>query len=124
MTTSIPGDALFVNPGGVFSTGNPAFILTATTTGTAHTLHTAIAGTDDVDLVSLWVFNNTGVNDSITLEVGGVTVGPVTVMRSSLPALVLAKIPMSNGITLKAFAGTTATVGVLISTTRIVAQAV
>lgn len=123
MSNPIPGDAIFRNPGGVFSTGNPAFVLTATTTGAAHTLHTAVTGTTDVDMVTLWAFNNTSADDEVTLEVGGVTVGPITVMRNSLPAMVLARIPMSNAITLKAFAGTTATVGVLISVTRLIDQA-
>jgi len=112
-----------MNPGGVFSAGNPAFILTATTSGTAHTLHTAVTGTASVDLVTLWVYNNTAVNDSITLLIGAVQIGPITVNRSSLPAMVLARVPISNGVILKAFALTTATVGVIISTTRLVDQA-
>lgn len=122
MSTPISGDAVFQNPGGVFSSGNPAFILTATATGAAHTLHTAVAGTSSVDLVSLWVYNNSALNVNITLEVGGVDC-IFTVMRNSLPALALAKIPMSNGITLKAFAATTAVIGVFISTTQLIDQA-
>ena len=122
MSTPISGDAIFRNPGGAFSPGNPAFVLTGITTGAAHTLHTAVAGTDSVDLVSLWVYNNSALNVNITLEIGGVDC-IFAVMRNSLPALALAKIPMNNGITLKAFAATTAVVGVMISTTRLIDQA-
>jgi len=123
MVNPIPGDAVFQNPGGVFSTGNPAFLITATTSGGAHTLHTAVTGTEDVDLVTLWAQNTTGTNDTITLEVGGVTVGAITVARNANPQLVLNRVPMSNGITLKAYAGTTSVIVAMISVTQLVGQA-
>jgi len=123
MTDPIPGDAIFQNPGGVFSAGNPAFIITAISSGTAHTLHTAVTGTDDLDLVTVWVYNTTSTNYTLTVEVGGVQMGPITVMRNALPAIIFARMPMNNGTTLKAYADTTAVLGVCISTTRVVNQA-
>jgi len=124
MSGEIPGDALFVNPGGVFSAGNPGFLITATASGSAHTLHTAVTGTDDVDLVTLWAWTVSGANQTMTLEVGGVTIGPFAVFRNAMPTLVFARLPMNNGITLKAFAGAASVVGVFVSTTRLIKQTV
>lgn len=118
MTSTVPKDATLVNPASPFSAGNPAFLVTATTTGAAHTLHTAVAGTDDVDAVHLWAQNIDGSSAvALTLEVGGVSL-TVSVQRQATPLKVLDGIPINSANTVKAYAGLASKIVVLLKVIR------
>lgn len=104
MTSLIPGDPSFQFPSGS-SGGSSHLEVTATSSGTAQTYHTAVTGTDDVDYVTVWAANIDGAtNYNLTLELDGQTYGPFTIPRLSVGVKVLDGVPMNNATTVKAFA--------------------
>ena len=93
------------------STNGRAIPVAATATpGT--TIHTAVAGTSDIDEIYLWVSNVTGSAATLTLEYGGVTdpgdhlVKAYSIAANSLPVLIADGLPLQNGLLVRAFSGT------------------
>ena len=78
-------------------------------TATAGTLlHTAIAGTANIDEVFVWAFNSDTVARKLTVEFGGVAV-PDDLIEVSIPAesgltLVVPGLPLQNSLVVRAFA--------------------
>jgi len=96
------------------STNGKGVLIAATATpGTL--VHTAVAGTTDIDLVHLWASNSSVSAANITIEYGeatasaninsGTTVG-------AAPQKILDGIPLQNGLTIKVFASTTNVINV------------
>jgi len=100
MTTFLP-----VIPSG--STNGKQIKIAATSTpGT--TLHTAVAGTNDMDEVWIWVTNNHTAAVDLTIEWGGTT-SPDNLTILSIPSktgdyLVKAGVRINNSLVIKAFA--------------------
>lgn len=92
------------------STNGLAVKVTGTGTGSSVTVHTAISGTTSYDLVTLWAQNNDadGETRTLTVEFGGTTdpdnliVVPVPCKVG--PVLVCTRLPLRNGLAVKAFA--------------------
>ena len=104
MTSLIPGDPSFQFPSGCAS-GLPSLLITATSSGTAQTFHTAVTGTDDVDFVTIWAANVDGsANYNITLEIDAQQYGPFQVSRLSAPFKLLDGVPMNNAKVVTAYA--------------------
>ncbi len=99
MASQIPGDVTFSFLSGA-SGGNPAVSVSAT--GSPGTLvHTAVSGTDDLDLIELTLFNtDTSANVTATVEVGSTQIAQ-TVTRGS--SLTLPLVAANNGVVLRAF---------------------
>lgn len=92
------------------STNGKAIKVAATSTpGT--TIHTAVSGTTDLDLVTLYAYNHHTANVALTLEWGGTSspddIVQVTVPYKAGPILLCEKRPLQNGLAIAAFAGTT-----------------
>ena len=81
------------------------------TTATAGTLiHTAVAGTSDIDEVYLYAVNSSTSAVKLTIEFGGVT-SPDDLIEQTIPAesgleLIVPGLPLQNGLVVRAFAGT------------------
>lgn len=104
MSSLIPGDPSFQFPSGCAS-GVPTLLLTATSSGTAQTLHTAASGTDDVDFLTVWAANVDGsANYNVTLEIDGQQYGPFQVSRLSAPFKLLDGVPLNNSKVVAAYA--------------------
>jgi len=118
---AVPGVAKFRQSSTPFAAGNYAYLITATSSGAAHTLYTAASSGTDLDYVQVWVKNNDAATRyDLTLEVGGVTVGPISVGASGFPALVFPfRQPLENGNTIKAYASGASKLVVGLSVTRI-----
>lgn len=92
------------------STNGLAVKVTGTGTVSSVTVHTAISGTTSYDLVTLWAQNNDadGETRTLTVEFGGTTdpdnliVVPVPCKVG--PVLVCTRLPLRNGLAVKAFA--------------------
>ena len=80
----------------------------AATAGT--TIHTAVAGTSNIDQIYLYAVNTSGVDKKLTLEWGEATApdGNIEVTISAEAGLVLVApgLPLQNGLVVKAFAAT------------------
>lgn len=92
------------------STDGKGILVTATAIGSGTTIHTAVSGTDDFDVVSLFAYNSDA--SAIELSIGwGGTTDPDNVIKQTLPAksgltLVIADLPIQNSAVIKAAAGT------------------
>lgn len=118
--SSIPKDATIVNLGGAFSSGNPALLVTATSSGGAHTLHTATSGTDDADVLHLWASNvDASAAVVLSIEIGAVTM-QVSVQRLAAPIKVLDGIALNNGIVVKAYAASASDIVLMAKVIRMV----
>jgi hypothetical protein len=91
------------------STQGKGIKVTGTGTGSSVTIHTAVTGTTDIDLVSLWAVNQDadGETRTLTLEWGGTT-DPDNLITVSIPAkagpvFVCDRLPLHNGLVIKAF---------------------
>lgn len=71
------------------------------------TIHTAVAGTDDIDEVWLYATNTHTGSVSLTLEWGGATAPDLHMKATINPdetVLVAPGLPLQNGLVIKAFA--------------------
>ena len=89
------------------STNGKAIKVAATATA-GTTIHTAVAGTTDIDQVYLYAMNTDGTDRKLTLEWGGTT-APDDLIEVTIPAesgltLVAPGLPLQNGLIVKAFA--------------------
>ena len=89
--------------------GNP-LLVTATTTGGAQTLDTAVSGTTDSDFYHVWA-NNTDTSDrDVYFLLGGTTApddlvaGPYTLPAKGGLNIVIDGLPVNNGLVLKVYA--------------------
>ena len=82
--------------------------VTSTTTGGANTVHTAVAGTSNIDFIDVYATNNSASSVDISLGWGGVTVdetlGPVSIAANAGPVKIADKFPLQNGLVLSAWA--------------------
>lgn len=92
------------------STDGKGIKVTGIISANAVTVHTAVSGTTDYDLVTLWAQNNDADNETrtLTLEVGGTT-DPDNLIVLPIPAkvglvLVCDQLPLHNGAVIEAFA--------------------
>lgn len=118
--TQLPGDGLIVVSSSPFTSGEFCFTLTATTTGTAHTLCTAVSGTDDFDALFLTAQNTSASAVLVTIEVGATApASVVSVPAQSSPIYLLPQgFPVNNGITVNAFAASASDVIVTLKRVR------
>ena len=104
------------------STNGLATLVAATSTlGT--TLHTCVSGTDDMDEVYVWAYNDHTADVLLTIEWGGVTT-PKDTIRYTVPFddglhLIIPGIRMQNGKVVTAFAGTTNVITCLVNINRL-----
>lgn len=90
--------------------GEPIPVAATATPGTL--LHTVAAGSTGCDQVWLWASNVTGANATLTIQWGGVAdpsdhlCKAVTLPPNSVPHLICAGVPLSNGKEIRAFSGT------------------
>jgi hypothetical protein len=87
--------------------GLPIKVHATATVGT--TIHTAVAGTNDFDFVTLWAHNNntSGTTRTLTLEFGGVSTDDnifIPIPAKVGPILVLDRFPLRNSLVIGAFA--------------------
>ena len=78
---------------------------------TSTTVHTAVAGTSDIDEIWLYAVNSSGSDVKLTVEWGGTTDPDdhieVTITAEAGLTLVAPGIPLQNGLIVKAKGGTT-----------------
>tara|TARA_R100000458_G_scaffold57221_1_gene63099 strand:+ start:872 stop:1225 length:354 start_codon:yes stop_codon:yes gene_type:complete len=81
------------------------------TTATGDAIHTAVAGTTDIDEVWLWAHNSSTAGVKLTLEWGGVTAVDNTIEVTLPPEEGLMQIApgllLRNGLHIKAYAAST-----------------
>lgn len=104
--------------------GRMVKIVAVATAGTA--LHTAIAGTDDMDEVTIYAVNSDTSDVKLTIEYGGVA-SPDDLIEFTVPAedgmhLILPAARMNNGLAIAAFAGSANVVMCLVTVNRIYAN--
>ena len=86
--------------------------VSGTATGSANTIHTAIAGSTAFDEIYLWVANTSASAATLTLEWGSVTdpdghiCKAVSIPANSPPIPIVAGCVLNNAKVVKAFAGT------------------
>lgn len=86
--------------------GKPIKVAATATTGT--TIHTAIAGTSDMDEIFLYAFNSDSVSRTLTIEFGGTT-APDQNIVVDIPSkqglyCVVPGLKLQNGLAVTAFA--------------------
>jgi hypothetical protein len=92
------------------STDGKGVKVTGTATGTSVTVHTAAADANDLDLVTLFAQNNDvdGETRTLTLEWGGATdpdnLVIVDVPAKKGPVFICERLPIGNGLAIKAWA--------------------
>ena len=90
------------------STQGKPIKVTSTTTGAANTVHTAVAGTTNFDLIDIYATNNSASAVDINLGWGGVTVdetlGPISIAADAGPVKIADKFPLQNGLVVAAWA--------------------
>mgnify|MGYP003640795982 FL=1 len=90
------------------TTGKNIKVVPTATAGT--TIHTAVAGTSDMDEVWLYACNTDAADVKLTIEYGGVAspddLTEVTITAEAGWVLVCPGILLQNGLVIKAFAGT------------------
>ena len=83
---------------------------TSGNTDAGYLIHTAVAGTTDIDIVYLYAMNTDSSDRKLTIEWGGVTspddLIEVTIEAESGLKLVVPGLPLQNGLHIKAFAAT------------------
>jgi len=90
---------------GTDTTGVSQVEVTATVIGSANVVHTAPAGSDIADFVTLYAVNLDGAsNYNLTLAVGTELIGPLQINRLQVPVLVLSNYRMNNALELLAYA--------------------
>ena len=91
------------------STNGKPIKVTSTTTGAADTIHTAVAGTSNIDLIDVYATNNSAAAVDVSLGWGGVTadetIGPISIPADSGPVKIADKFMLQNGLIVKAWAG-------------------
>ena len=108
------------------STNGRAVLVVATATlGTI--LHTAVAGTTDMDEIYVWAYNDHTANVLLTIEFGGVTT-PGDTIRYTVPFddglhLVVPGIRLQNGLVVRAFAGTASVITCALNINRLISVA-
>jgi hypothetical protein len=92
------------------STQGKGIKVTGTATGSSVTIHTAVSGTTDIDLVTLWAQNNDADAETrvLTIEWGG-TADPDNLIILSVPCkagpvMICDRMPLHNGLVIKAWA--------------------
>ena len=91
--------------GSVSTSGRMIAVAATATPGTL--LHTAVAGTDEIDSVSLYAVNIDSIARSVTLEIGGTSTSdtcPVTIQPTEGLSLIARGIRLNGGVALRAFA--------------------
>lgn len=111
--------------GHLSSSTDGAGIKIAATSTAGTTLHTAVAATDQIDEVTIWLYNSHTSAVAVTFEIGGTT-DPDNHMVLTIPAdsglyLALDGLPIQNSKTIAAFAGTA---NVVIATGRVLRSTV
>lgn len=91
------------------STNGKQIKVTATTNGTANTIHTAVSGTASFDEVWLYAYNESTAAVLLTILFGGVS-EPDNVIRALIPpqagrTLVCDGMILQNSLIIKAYAG-------------------
>ena len=90
------------------STQGKPIKVTSTTTGSADTVHTAVAGTSDIDFIDIYATNDSASAVDINLGWGGVgvdeTIGPIEIASDAGPIKIADKFPLQNGLIVKAWA--------------------
>lgn len=82
----------------------------AATSSTGTTIHTAVSGTTDIDLISLWATNNDADGETriLTLEWGTTTAADgniiVPIPAKAGPVFICERLPLQNGLLITAFA--------------------
>lgn len=106
------------------STNGKGIKIAGTAIGSATTIHTAVSGTTDYDLVTLYAVNSDTVSRKFTVAFGGTT-DPDNAIELTLPAesglipIILGDIPLQNGLVIGGFASVTNVVVVYGSVVRI-----
>ena len=88
--------------------GRPIEVAATSSAGT--TIHTAVAGTTDIDEIWIWASNNHTGDIVLTIEFGGTTDQDdrlVIKVAAQSTELVVPGLILHNGCVVKAFAGTT-----------------
>lgn len=100
------GDVTIVHASGS-TNGRMVKVVQTATPGTL--LHTAIAGTADMDIVTIYVCNTSASAVDVTIELGGVTSPDDTVILAALASkrgftLLVDRASLNNGVAIRAFA--------------------
>jgi hypothetical protein len=91
------------------STSGKGILVAGTTTGNATTIHTAVAGSTDMDELNLYASNNSASNVKLTIEYGGTGAEDnieLTVTAEAGLVLVVPGLMLNGGLVVKAFAAT------------------
>ncbi len=100
------------------STSGKPIIVSGTATGSANTIHTAVAGAASFDEVYAWASNVTATAATLTIEWGGTTdPGEHVVKAYSIPAYsppipVMTGQVLNGGLVCKAFSGTASAINI------------
>ena len=86
------------------STNGADIAVTATSSGTATTVHTAVANTTSLDMVTLKIHNNSSDRDTIFVQVGSGDYREFLVEGKSAMLAMTAE-PINNSITVKVYSG-------------------
>lgn len=92
------------------STQGKGIKVTGTSSAADVTIHTAVSGTTDIDLVTLWAVNQDADGETRTLTIAwGAETTPDNLITVSIPAkvgmvLVADQVPLQNGLVIGAWA--------------------
>ncbi len=89
------------------STDGQGILIAGTDTGSADTLHTAVAGTDDHDKIAIWASNNHTADVELTIEYGETTATKTivkTIKKKAGLRVVIPGLLLQNAKVVKAFA--------------------
>ena len=118
--SSIPKDVALRALSGADTSGLSMVNIDGTSSGTADTIHTAVAGTSDADYVTLWALNYDGsANYNLTLVADTEVMGPFQINRLQAPIKILDRYRMNNTLVLKGYAGTTDVIRVFGTVSRV-----
>ena len=103
------------------TSGRPIKVAATTTPGTL--LHTAVAGTADVDEVYVYAVNSDAAAIKLTIELGGVT-APDDLVEFTVPPedglyLVIPGQRLNGGVVVRAFAGSANLINCVVQVNRI-----
>lgn len=91
---------------------NGRVVPVAATSTPGTTVHTSVAGSNDIDEIFLWASNVTGAAATLTVEYGGVTdpgdhlVKGYSIPANSLPVLIADGLQLQNSLVVRAFSDT------------------
>lgn len=100
------------------STSGKPIVVSGTNTGTANTIHTAVAGAASWDEIYAWASNVTGTAATLTLEWGGTTdpdnhiVKAVSIPANSPPIPIVTGQVLNGALVFKAFSGTASAINI------------